>query len=1844
MASASPSSTSTSRHLPFLRSSAVSPSGSSPGTAATAEERDLAVAADGSYVETTSKAAARAMAKFYAQQAAGGTGGGGIGTGEGEEVEGSDREREHYGVQELERDGRVVYRIRPLAKPSTSPLTSPTTSSHHSGSSASSSQSGHLPFARPSAAPAFSPSPQPSPVKTSPLPAPPPAIELHRSSLTVRHSQSIPALRAPPSTSAAAAAAARKGSDGLLSPMSAAFPALSSPASSPDTSPLKRAGSSPSLCSSAFFPSPSHGSASVPNFAAAVPAVTSRRRSPAASKEGDVLGRILGWRAEVGRGTVGGIRDRREGSAGVPKVELSTGKGSEAGSAGPGNDRSDWPQDSVLEILDSTDESITAQHPFAIPQKRPSVAAGPFGEGVRIPRVKAGVNLAALAPPPMQFGRSAGREAIPGEEEIREMREVASNDSIRTARAADDVPSFASRRVLAPNLHYEPPQTPPPQSRRRRFEDPTVFDVFHRLSLPAAPAPSPCPDDFPYLSSAPSPSHPATSARPQVSHHHRLPSSASLASAASSTHSTTSSTSGSAGVADAHSITLAPAVGGVDDPRFCIWGTRDGPSTSTQQQQRKAPTSPPQSHTRRTSSAGVSSPSTPSRGYDPDLLRRQSIAEEGGTSYPPLSPSASSMTNSPAGSSRRWSISQRGGGGGQSSPATSVRDSFGSGGAQKEHPAQRILMAATVERLVAELTSQISGELLADFFLTYRHYLSPLDLLSLLLTRFDWAMSPPSAEVLASLSPAQVAEDAALRRVVRVRTFVVLRYWLMNSHFMEDFYPSREMRSTLTNWLNARSQADSPFRRDAKDMRLIKQLKKTVRRCKEVYVVGAMAAVQQEGGKSPALVQDEDVDLEEEGGVAANATASLSSPLSATSALPPATAGSFGFRARAKLLPSAFSSSSSTAPPPLPLASSTTTIDPFSHHRHSSSAGLSTASQNPIARSFSSAIGTFGRFRRKMAHRAAAGSGGGSDAGFAGGGERIGAAGRGELELEKNETGDLLWVKGGLDRYLAYWGIERPPEEGEEDEEGTPSLTADETPDLDLAEPGSGSSEDAVTPRPDLSPVTEPASTVEVVDGSVGLGLGLGIVASPDEAVGVVQPTASSDYSFPPPSVKSPAFAPFASPSTFFRPPIPIFDPASYHDDHDDNDSPPSPAPSYIFTLDPSLVGQSLRPRSTRIELDDLDSDEDDEDVIEATRTLKRLPAAHSLRAGEVHIPPHNLQRSAYRRSMDSELSYGFGSRASVGMGHGPGVLGAPWLGVGEEYPRNSIMYVDDEEGVEPGGVTVIPNFILDGLDNSDDEEPGDVEAALRRLEGLVDAAKEKEKKKRVERQMEKSVRLDEKRRRRMERVDRGEEVPVDEMEEGSEEGAPPSLGGSGSRRASLAPTLEEEEEGLGDVHEPVILRRKEPPREMVVVAPASAPVAAPSTPPTAPPTLTAHSPLKAPHVASPGQSIHHATAQATSSSSNSAVNASSAPSFRKASFSRIFGTRPLSTRPAPATHSISTAIGPPAAAPPPTHRSFLFFCRTEALAQQFTLIERDMLRMLSYQELVSGAWRERIRTGETDVLDWEAYLKERRRSDVLAKQRGETPNSAVQDIIARFNLTANWTASEILLTASIDERALLIAKFIRLAFKCYRIANLQTLTAIVHGLQIPDVERLKRTWAKVPAWEMRKYKGMQEFTSHLKNFKHLRDLTNALAGQYGSTSSSSSSGEALPADASKGCIPFLGIFLRDLALNAELPSFLDPTSPNTPASVSATGSLTTLADPSAFADYPPLPKGMDLAPLVNVHKFRILAGTVNRVIAFQELAARYAHEPTAEVYFKCLKIRCLDQAVMHELSSKLEA
>ncbi|KAH7039997.1 uncharacterized protein B0I36DRAFT_4346 [Microdochium trichocladiopsis] len=102
-------------------------------------------------------------------------------------------------------------------------------------------------------------------------------------------------------------------------------------------------------------------------------------------------------------------------------------------------------------------------------------------------------------------------------------------------------------------------------------------------------------------------------------------------------------------------------------------------------------------------------------------------------------------------------------------------------------PTSGAVTAATPARLVAEITSPtfLDYELISDFFLSFRSFLEPSVLLQMLVARFRWAL----------------AREDEVGTVVRVRTFVAIRHWLLN-YFIDDFVVDYQLRLSFCLLIN----------------------------------------------------------------------------------------------------------------------------------------------------------------------------------------------------------------------------------------------------------------------------------------------------------------------------------------------------------------------------------------------------------------------------------------------------------------------------------------------------------------------------------------------------------------------------------------------------------------------------------------------------------------------------------------------------------------------------------------------------------------------------------------------------------------------------------------------------------------------------------------------------------------------------------------------------------------------------------------------------------------------------------------------------------------------------------
>lgn len=102
-------------------------------------------------------------------------------------------------------------------------------------------------------------------------------------------------------------------------------------------------------------------------------------------------------------------------------------------------------------------------------------------------------------------------------------------------------------------------------------------------------------------------------------------------------------------------------------------------------------------------------------------------------------------------------------------------------------PGTKDISAATPARIVAQISSEsfMDYELVSDFFLTFRSYLSTSHLLALLLARLRWAIN-------------RLQDDG---RIIRIRTFAALRHWILN-YFVDDFVVNYELRDRFCSTVN----------------------------------------------------------------------------------------------------------------------------------------------------------------------------------------------------------------------------------------------------------------------------------------------------------------------------------------------------------------------------------------------------------------------------------------------------------------------------------------------------------------------------------------------------------------------------------------------------------------------------------------------------------------------------------------------------------------------------------------------------------------------------------------------------------------------------------------------------------------------------------------------------------------------------------------------------------------------------------------------------------------------------------------------------------------------------------
>ncbi|KAB2574082.1 Guanine nucleotide exchange factor LTE1 [Lasiodiplodia theobromae] len=258
-------------------------------------------------------------------------------------------------------------------------------------------------------------------------------------------------------------------------------------------------------------------------------------------------------------------------------------------------------------------------------------------------------------------------------------------------------------------------------------------------------------------------------------------------------------------------------------------------------------------------------------------------------------------------------------------------------------------------------------------------------------------------------------------------------------------------------------------------------------------------------------------------------------------------------------------------------------------------------------------------------------------------------------------------------------------------------------------------------------------------------------------------------------------------------------------------------------------------------------------------------------------------------------------------------------------------------------------------------------------------------------------------------------------------------------------------------------------------------------------------------------------------------------------------------------------------------HLPFVLAFDSETLAEQFTIVEKDALDEIDWKELIELRWKQ----SSPQIRDWVEYLR-------TQEPRG------VDVVIARFNIMVKWAVSEVVITEDLEERVRCIVKYIHIADHARRLRNYATMYQLTVALLSADCARLSKTWELVPEAERRTLRELEGLVQPVKNFHNLRL-------------------EMETVNLDDGCIPFIGIYTRDLIYNAQKP-----------ATVSAG-------------------ENDDGEPLINFERHQTSASIVKNLLRLLEASTHYELKPNPDIIPKCVWMAALTDEEISARSRMLE-
>ncbi|XP_067103738.1 LOW QUALITY PROTEIN: ras-GEF domain-containing family member 1C-like [Osmerus mordax] len=191
---------------------------------------------------------------------------------------------------------------------------------------------------------------------------------------------------------------------------------------------------------------------------------------------------------------------------------------------------------------------------------------------------------------------------------------------------------------------------------------------------------------------------------------------------------------------------------------------------------------------------------------------------------------------------------------------------------------------------------------------------------------------------------------------------------------------------------------------------------------------------------------------------------------------------------------------------------------------------------------------------------------------------------------------------------------------------------------------------------------------------------------------------------------------------------------------------------------------------------------------------------------------------------------------------------------------------------------------------------------------------------------------------------------------------------------------------------------------------------------------------------------------------------------------------------------------------PPGLQRDMLSICSDPfTLAQQLTHIELEHLSHICPEEFVQAFVQK-------DPLD--------STQPCFSDQKKKTTN--LEAYVRWFNRLCYLVATEICMPGKKKQRALVIEFFIDVARECFNIGNFNSLMAIISGMNMSPVSRLKKTWSKAKTAKFFILEHQMDPTGNFYNYR------TALRGAVHRSQTASSNREKI-------VIPFFSMLIKDI-------------------------------------------------------------------------------------------------------------